>query len=298
MIDQYRILAPPSLRSAYVTLTDALIERLEPLCGSDLHLLFLDKSGRPVAWLLRALWSVLARTPGTEYQDGRVPRMPSMSFANIDREQWWDVTGASETGVVDVDRVPEWTVAGLRAAYALRRPSRLDSIWAAPTFLDGRHVVVVDEVSNTGDTLRIATGLVARAFPDTVVDGAHWMTPGSVVDSRSGQRRTASVPIWYRSDTSAGRLVGNRLAPGVGTSWRGQVGAEFLSTVPPERDARGLRLRAEVARLAVDLSSGVLLARPASARGDDDMEQRIRLMYGYTDVREFTAARLRQDAAS
>ena len=65
---------------------------------------------------------------------------------------------------------------------------------------------------NTGDTLRIAVGLFRRAFPTADVRGEHWMVPGTAVDL-SGTRRTSEVPVWYRSDTWAGRLVGNRMDP-------------------------------------------------------------------------------------
>jgi hypoxanthine phosphoribosyltransferase len=34
-----------------------------------------------------------------------------------------------------------------------------------PSWLDGRRVLVVDEVANTADTLRIACGFVKAAFP-------------------------------------------------------------------------------------------------------------------------------------
>lgn len=293
----YSILTPTAMRSTYVTLTDALIARMEGLLshrdGRPLRVLYLDKSGRPVAWLVRALWPVLARVPGTAFAEGVIPSPPSAHFANIDREQWWDVTGASETGMVDVGRVPRDVVAGLRAAFATRRTSREDA-WSVPTFLDRARILVVDEVSNTGDTLRIAAGLVARAFPDALVETAHWMTPGVVVDAGSGQRRTATVPVWYRSDTTAGRLIGNRYAVSRGSSWRGGVGAAFLSTVPVERDLRGLALRCEIARTADDVAQGRLLARPAMAR--DDAIERIRETSGYEDPREFTSRRLEQAA--
>ncbi|MFT4189003.1 MAG: hypothetical protein QM621_10535 [Aeromicrobium sp.] len=86
----YAILTPAAMRSAYVTLTDKLIHRIEQHDSDDpLSLLFLDKSARPVAWFVRALWPVLARVPGTPFADGQVPPMPPMRFANIDREQWW-----------------------------------------------------------------------------------------------------------------------------------------------------------------------------------------------------------------
>ena len=59
----YEILTPASLRADYVTLTDKIIHAVEGRPG--VHLFFLDKSARPVAWLMRALWPVLARQPGT-----------------------------------------------------------------------------------------------------------------------------------------------------------------------------------------------------------------------------------------
>jgi hypothetical protein len=218
--------------------------------------------------------------------------MPPMHFANIDREQWWSKTGASETGVIDVRQVPMDDVAGLRGAYLRRRPADGSSLWDLPAFLDDRTVFVIDEVSNTGDTLTIATGLVARAFPTATVKGLHWMTPGTVVDQRSGQRRTASVPVWYRSDTPRGRLIGNRLDPAHrGTSWRGRLGGLFLSTAPAEPDQLGITLRQEIADVAADVASGRLLAAPARR---DDVEERIRWLYGYDDPLTFAKARLAQ----
>ena len=72
-------------------LTDSLIADICQIAAEasvPVRLLFLDKSGRPVAWLVRALWPLLARHHGTGYGQGVVPRLPSCHFANIDREQW------------------------------------------------------------------------------------------------------------------------------------------------------------------------------------------------------------------
>ena len=218
----YSILEPASLRSRYATLTDALIYRLEGHDGwiPD-YVVCLDKSGRPVAWLARALWPILARTPGTDFTQARVPPMPQFRFVNIDREQWWSYTGGSEFGVIDVSKVPEQAIAALRRVFL----PQADSVAA---WLDGRRVLIVDEVKNTGDTLQIARGLFARAFPTADVRTTHWMDPGSTRD-RSGMRRTSEVPVWYRADIWQGRLVGNRLDPDnprtieLGDGWLGLV---------------------------------------------------------------------------
>lgn len=288
----YVSLSPVGLRARYVTLTDRLVMRLEGSDGSRPdQVLFLDKSGRPVAWLVKALWPVLAREPGSRYRDGRVPPLPGMRFANIDREQWWDMTGGTEMGRVDVSRVPDDAIGSLRSVFLRREPRESESPFDVESLLDGQSILVVDEVSNTGDTLLIATGLVRRAFPGCEVAGEHWMTPGSVRD-RSGMARTADVPVWYRSDTWAGRLVGNRMDPlNPAVSWRGRRGALFSSTRPRVPDEAGLRLRREVTWLAADVAAGRLLAAPSSLRDPDDWVERVEALYGFTDPREFTAAR-------
>lgn len=293
----WKILESAARRSRYVTITDRLIHRLErvPDPGRS-HILYLDKSGRPVAWLVRALWPLLARTPGTSYSGGHVPPMPTMSFANIDREQWWDVTGASETGMIDVGRVPVEQVAQLRMAYLRRRPDRLDPArsWELPTWLDGRTILVVDEVRASGDTLTIAEGLVRRAFPQCDVQSVHWMAPPVQRDRRSGVAQQIENPVWYSSDIVEGRLVGNRMAPGRGSNWRGRIAPLFLSTVPYQQDTRGLQLRREVGRLARDVAERRILVAPAPTRDLDDAVERIRAIYGYTDLQRFTADRLAQ----
>ena len=286
----YKILEPAGLRSRYVTLTDALIHRLEGNDGWVPHyVVCLDKSGRPVAWLVRALWPVLARTPGTDFADAVIPSMPAFRFVNIDREQWWSHTGGSEFGVIDVSKVPAESIAKLRRVFL----PRADSLNA---WLDDKRVLVVDEVKNTGDTLQIARGLFERAFPTADVRIAHWMDPGNFTDP-SGMRRTSDVPVWYRADTWQGRLVGNRLDSDNPRTTRRNVEASlFLSTRPVVPDQRGRRLRLEAAQLAADVAAGELLARPCSDRDNDDWDRRIEVLYGFTDPRAFTAARKEQDA--
>lgn len=283
----YRILEPVSLRSRYVTLTDALIHRLEGHDGwvPD-YVVCLDKSGRPVAWLVRELWPVLARTPGSDFAHGQIPTLPQFRFVNIDREQWWGYTGGTEFGLIDVSKVPDEAIATLRRVFLPHADS--------PTaWLDGQQVLIVDEVKNTGDTLQIACGLFMRAFPTADVRIAHWMDPGSTRD-RSGMRRTSEVPVWYRADIWQGRLVGNRLDPNnPRTTDRNCEGCLFLSTRPSTPDERGRRLRKEVSQLAADVAAGRLLARPSTDR--DDWDRRVELLYGFTDPRAFTDARRQQD---
>jgi hypothetical protein len=286
----YKILEPAGLRSRYVTLTDSLIHRLEGHDGWVPHyVVCLDKSGRPVAWLVRALWPVLARTPGTDFADAVIPSMPAFRFVNIDREQWWAFTGGSEFGVIDVSKVPADSIAKLRRVFLPR--TEPPTAW-----LDDKRVLVVDEVKNTGDTLQIARGLFERAFPTADVRIAHWMDPGNFTDP-SGMRRTSDVPVWYRADTWQGRLVGNRLDSANPRTTRRNVEASlFLSTRPVVPDQRGRRLRLEAAQLAADVAAGELLARPCSDRDNDDWDRRIKVLYGFTDPRAFTSARKEQDA--
>lgn len=289
---KYTILTPIALRSRYVTLTDRLITRLEGHDGwRPDDVIYLDKSGRPVAWLVRALWPVLARTPGTAYTDHAIPTPPVTHFTNIDREHWWTLTGATESGHINIDDIPATAITALRTTFLRQRPTSRPA-HETPSWLDQRRILVVDEVSNTGDTLRIATGLIQRAFPTADVASDHWMSPGSTRDP-GGLTRTANVPVWYRSDSWEGRLVGDRLdSRSPPTSWRNKAGALFQSTRPRPPDHKGRRLRAEINALAVEVAAGTLLATPSLARDEASIDDRIRALYGHTDPRAFTAARI------
>lgn len=304
------IMTPAAMRSLYVTLTDRLIHRVESAPDpTRVQLLFLDKSGRPVAWLLKALWPVLARVPETSFNERCVPPLPPLRFANIDREQWWDQTGASETGVINTGLVPTEQIAQLRALFTRHQPHsgeqpltrppspgvETDDIFATPAYLDDAHIIVIDEVRASGDTLTIASGLVARAFPTSTIEAAHWIAPEVRRSASSGVAQQIHNPVWYRHDSAKGRLVGDRQAPDHrGSHWRGRLAPLFTSTVPATRDLTGLQLRREIDALASAVTSGQLLARPGANRPEGDVDERIACLYGYTDLRAFTAARAAQ----
>src|SRR4051812_9696807 len=96
----YRILDTPELRVKYLHLTDEMINKIAQQ-GTEAAV-FLDKSARPVAWLMHNLWDQLA----PRNDDGTIPPEPEIKFMNIDREQWGAVLGRSESGVIDISRVP------------------------------------------------------------------------------------------------------------------------------------------------------------------------------------------------
>src|SRR3989344_8440513 len=96
--------------SEYVKCTDGLIGKMDgtiPLRQSVVYVwdgdrlkeerrdlqpptsvIYLDKSARPVAWLVRNLWPGLARVTGTEYSDNQIPPRPREYFLNIDKNDW------------------------------------------------------------------------------------------------------------------------------------------------------------------------------------------------------------------
>ena len=156
---------------------------------------------------------------------------------------------------------------------------------------------VLDEVSNTDDTLQIATGLFQRAFPTADVRGCHWMTLGPVAE-RSGLRRTAEVPVWYRPDTWECRLVGNRVESAARpVTERSKAGGLFLWTRPPAPVRPVVQLRWEARQVVVGVSAGRLLARPAASRGIEVGEDRVQPQYGYTDLRALTGVRIEHAGA-
>lgn len=246
------------LRTKYLRLTDKLIyeiERAEP----D-YVVYLDKSARPLAWLVREFWGEFAEPvlsePDNPDSELVTPPMPGTKFVNIDREQWRSETGSQDTGMVDVSKVPQKDIEELRAIFLKGQRDPSQSAFDQETLFDGKHIMIVDEVKSSGDTLAIAQQLFARAFPGTEIEGRWWTSPPVV------NQKTSELPVWYREDTHLGREVDNRSvhkpAPPVeGSHSERQIeGYKFLSTRPEQVDRLARQLRAEIGQLHEDVENG------------------------------------------
>lgn len=273
------------LRMEYLSLTDELIHKVtsgvefpDPKTGEKVRqpvdtILFLDKSARPVAWLMREAWPLLASEENAE-----TPPMPEMKFLNIDREQWIDQLDPNRTGALDSERLPDEAIQSLRSVFIApnyKQDGLSDELFEKPTYLDGKNVLIVDEVLSTGRTLRMAELFLKKAYPEARFAGTHWM---GGVTARNGGASTgnADLPVWYSDKTSLGRGVGNReLSPD--TSAPGNVtqrlGAWFLSCRFLEQDERSLQLRTELNQLPHDPN---VMRRPSRHR-DDIIERTERL---------------------
>jgi len=258
-----------SLRVQYLHLTDRLVNTVVE--GHFDRVIFLDKSARPVCWLMRLAWPVLSPT----IDGGRAsptPVMPLCSFLNIDRLQWRSIMDPSGTGMFDADQIPEEPIIGLRDAF---RPH--DS--SAFTWVDGQRVLVVDEVRVSGDTAAIAASILGRSFPNAHFVPSQWMTPRLVTRS-GGNRYNNQLPVWYRDDTHLGRGIGDR-----DPEWslqhrskRIRAAAWFLSRPLSGQDPGSVQLRRELAALV-----GGLLRREWPLVPDfdrADLESRCRLFNG------------------
>lgn len=99
---------------------------------------WLDKSARPASWIVDAFWDQIA-TEGSQ--------RPLYEFVRIDRRDWLIHMGYTDTQArnastkkVDVQAVPNDLILRLRALFCAEPVNP-----AAPTTLDGLHVLVVDE---------------------------------------------------------------------------------------------------------------------------------------------------------
>lgn len=247
-----------ALRMQYLQLTDRLIEKattgVELRDGSGTvrpdAVIFLDKSARPISWLLRDMWS---RFSPLEVGGAPSPR-PALLFLNIDRLQWVTTVDPHGQGFMDVDRVDPSIVRSLRSVFVEPRDKRdglTDAIDSAPAALDGKTLLVVDEVYSSGRTADIAARLIQRGFPTARIATAHWM--GGLV-ARGGATGNADIPVWYDESSEYGRGIGNRQVGGgthrISDNVTQRLGAWFLSTRLPQLDERGALLRRELRMLA------------------------------------------------
>ena len=262
------------LRSEYIRRTDELIHTMtsgfvvvdratgERSIKKPDYVVWLDKSARPVAWLTQELWPKLAAEHGKP-----TPEMPQFRFVNIDKEQWINTIGSSARGYVNVDAVDKSVIRSLRSIFVAplyKKDGLGPEIDSAPSELDGKVVLIVDEVFSSGETIEIANKFFRRAFPNTTFETAYWM--GGVVQKGTATGN-ADLPVWYNSRSEYGRGVGNR---DFGRSSRSEsitqrLGAYFLSTRMPEEDPLSMKLRREIKQLAHDPS---VLIQPSFQRDD------------------------------
>lgn len=239
-----------SLRAHYVNRTEDLIGEI---LQKDIDtVVFLDKSARPLSWMVREFWDIFA--PGKP--------MPEMKFVNIDAAQWANMPsdGARPTEedmaevVVTQDEIQK-----LRTIFTPK-----EAVWhegdestlglADHTYLDGRRVLVVDEIKTTGSTLKFASQVMQQAFPEaTDIQATSWMTATFIKKGQGLYPR--EIPVWYHHEVEAGRGVGD--APD----------REWLSRRFDTPDEDSLQLRAEFRQLAKDVRDG---KQPIIPAGDLD----------------------------
>ena len=262
---KYKIMADPKLRLDYVMLTSQLVDRV--LKEKVKTVFFLDKSARPVSWMMKEMWPILA---GSYIQEGseisEVPQIPKIKFLNIDRETWRDITGSSEDdhgGLLRFDsREAKLAVKDLRAAFA-SSPSEVDTPDnVTKTLLDSQNIMVVDEVRVSGDTLNIAEGFIKEAFPSSHVFSEHWMRP-KIVTQKGGIRLNADLPVWYKAASELGRGIGDLSTTENEQSSHARIrrGRKFFSRPLRKQDDSSLQLRKEMKHLMPEITDGELPLR-------------------------------------
>lgn len=241
------------LRMDYLRTTDGLIHKItkgmeitDKATGEKVNqpystIIFLDKSARPVSHLVREMWPVSAK----DLDSGEIPPMPEFKFLNIDRRQWINEIDPVGTGIINMDSVDESVIRSLRSISLTPEGKRqveadglTEEIENMPAALDNKTILVVDETHYSGDTLRIATGLLGRAFPTAQISTAYWMK-----EKVKGHNRN---PRWYDDTTKMGRGVNDRyadvkkLANSPEKNLYQKIGGYFLSA-PHWRVEEGLR---------------------------------------------------------
>lgn len=265
---RYGILKDPELRTRYVWNTERLIGRIIAQEIDDI--VFLDKSARPVAWLMKSLWPQL----GIDNNGEPIP-MPSIKFANIDREQWEPFVGRSEDkdGGINMKGIPPNTIDALRGLFAVKNLDRDVAAEDEDTLFDDRKVMIVDEVMSSGDTVAMSQWLFEKAFLKAEIHTSYWMSPATK-RLKSGARINADLPVWYNKNDAHGRLVANRESnlSKDSPSMRQRRGALFLSTRFPYADEKGLQLKHEMAQLANEVADGIIPVTPSPERSNKALE--------------------------
>lgn len=187
------------------------------------HVVYLDKSARPVSWLVNMFWDDFA----AKDSDGNTIRRPPHSYINIDRAPWFRHVGIEVTDdgrqtaggelatywdfLNNIGNLSKRHLAEIRALYIDGGIETEDEEWIMDqtTILSGKRVLVVDEVSRSGATLKIAVKLFELAFPDAaVIESAYFWHPHESALKMGSEDVLTSLPVWYDPNTYFGRGIG------------------------------------------------------------------------------------------
>lgn len=248
--------------------------------------IWLDKSARPVSWLVDAFWEQMARKDAQK---------PDDAFLNIDRVDWitrqnpgLSPKRAEDLGMkgFDINKVPDEDIARIRAIFVegeIDRDNWQEDVWNHPTSLDGKNILVVDEVSSTGATLKIAQLLLKRAFPDAVISGDYfWPNKAYALGGQADKLQMESIPVWYSDQTVFGRGIGDvskayyEHLPDTPENFKKRLGWIALSaphhkngTYDEIGDPLADQLKQDIAYLTYDVADGHILHKPDGGRGDE-----------------------------
>lgn len=246
------------------------------------HVIYLDKSARPVSWLVNTFWPEFSSS-----------ERPTSSYLNIDRQPWFrrsgveiDPNGYSRNADGSSHRnsfsdfhpenIPPEDFARIRALYLKDGIKSEDptAIMQTPSSLDGKNILIIDEVKRSGATLDIAKWLIENAFPEAAsVRGAYFWESGTKASPNGLERQMLSVPVWYDSSTSIGRGAGDvdqdfydsrHERFGTDRTRAQKYGALVLSAIPNldhEKDQRSRELMREIRAMRQDYHDGHIIMR-------------------------------------
>ena len=180
------------------------------------HVIYLDKSARPVSWLVNTFWDAFSDKP-----------RPKHSYLAIDRMEWFartdtpvDANGyiedaeSSHVATFEDFRKENVTAEDIARIRSLYIPGGIEDedvekIMQTPTGLEGKHITIIDEVGRSGSTLNIAKYLISKAIPEAAsVSGYTYWDAGFQIGP-GDEKQMRGVPVWYDAQSRAGRGIGD-----------------------------------------------------------------------------------------
>lgn len=296
-----RVWTQDKVLSHYVSLTDRMVGIMDGSSPQDVmsinddreysrrteqgdwkpeEVVYLAKSAAPVEALVDAMWDQLAESGAVQ------PRGDMLAIDRRDFLSYMGVTNPYDQDdatpkIIDISKVPQELIARIRAYFVegdIDMGNWQEDVWSKPTRLDGKNVLVVDEVKNSGATMEIAMRLIKEAVPEADLRGAYFWD------------KTDSVPIWYpkKEPGKTGPVGGRLVAPPDPRWWdkmpdgpekkRRKLAAfvlptpfHNLDTMEPVRDQLSDQLAQDIAYMTYDYAEGKILNNPTTR--DDSWDE-------------------------